>query len=286
MNLTEFQRSKFSDSPHFLLLGNPVDHSLSPLMHNTAAEHLDIDIGYYAVGLRADELSSVAAHFNLEQFGGANITIPYKHMLMEYVDRLSVVARNIGAINTVVKKEDMLIGDNTDIYGFSVPLKQYAGELAGSRAVIFGTGGATKAVIHALFDYSVEEIILISRSPDERRGFSDIDRVLVAGYDAWTAYSEEASIIINATPLGMHPDENSSPVRDEEAASLGDKICYDIVYNPLNTRFLKQAEEAGARTIGGLEMLIHQGSKSFELWTGEPFPIETVRAKLHEHITR
>jgi len=282
VNLTQFIRSDKSKDPHFLLFGNPVGHSLSPLMHNKAADIFDIDIQYYGIELRPDELSSFSAHLNRATFRGANVTIPYKHVLMQYMDDISLVARSIGAINTIVKKEHRILGDNTDVYGFSVPLKAYAEELSGSNAIIFGTGGATRAIVNALSDFGIEKIRVISREPSSRDIFEDYRRVEIKGYDAWTSFAENVSIIVNATPLGMEPYEDSSPVQETEKDVLKGKICYDIVYNPLETKFLKLAGEAGARTIGGLDMLIHQGSKSFELWTGYPFPIDEIKKSLHE----
>lgn len=284
MNFTEFQRSEYSRQPHFLLFGNPVSHSLSPLMHNTAASHYSLEIRYHAVRLYRSELSSVAAHFNKKAFKGANITLPYKQMLIDYMDGLDSTASSIGAINTIVKKGLSIKGFNTDSYGFSVPLQKFKDELKGSRALVFGTGGATRAVIHALTKFDVQEIVLISRNPARRSEFEKGEHIRLEGYDAWAALAEDAAIIVNATPLGMEPNADSAPVREEEGDVLGNKICYDIVYKPLKTKFLSMAEAAGARTIGGLEMLIHQGSRSFELWTGKPFPIEEVRNKLYEVI--
>lgn len=259
-------------------------HSLSPLMHNTAAQKLGLDLRYYAVELRADELSTVASHLNRDNFKGANITIPYKHILMEYVEELSVVAQKIGAINTIVKENNRLVGENTDIYGFSVPLKEYRDELRNSRAMVFGTGGASKAIIHALVDFGMNEIILVSRSPASNKYFVDLENTHIVGYENWSSYADEAALIVNATPLGMEPDEDDAPIRESEKEYLKDKICYDIVYKPLKTKFLQMAEDAGARTIGGVEMLIYQGSKSFELWTGQSFPISDVRQAIHEEL--
>ena len=281
MNLTEFRKSTFSSRPHFLLLGNPVDHSLSPLMHNTASEYYDIDIQYHAVNLEQSELSLLAAYLNKETFKGSNITIPYKQLLMDFVDQLDPTASKIGAINTIVKDEFTLTGYNTDSYGFSVPLQQYSDELEDTKAIIFGTGGATKAIIHALKELNIPEVVVISRNPEQRTEFNNFDSVYITGYDNWTAYAEDALLIVNATPLGMSPRTDSAPIRNDESSLLEDKICYDIVYNPVKTKFLAMAEKAGARIVGGLEMLIHQGSKSFELWTGKPFPIEIVRNKVH-----
>ena len=133
----------------------------------------------------------------------------------------------------------------------------------------------------------VAEIVLVSRSPG-RRSLSGADlepHMTITDYSAWSAYAEEAAIIINATPLGMSPKVDQSPVQSAETALLSGKICYDIVYNPIQTTFLTQAEEAGAETIGGIEMLIQQGSKSFERWTGKEFPVAIIRKKLMQHFT-
>ncbi len=284
MNLKEFRKSESSTRPHFLLFGNPVSHSLSPLMHNTAAAYYQLDTKYYGIKLEQQELTTLAAHLNEDSFKGANITIPYKQLLMDYMDRLDETASEIGAINTIVRESYSLVGCNTDSYGFAVPLEAHEDELEDSRAVVFGTGGATKAIVHALQNMNVAEIVLISRTPSNNKDFDKSEKVRVESYESWTAFAEEASLIVNATPLGMSPKVNESPIHDEEKDILSGKICYDIVYNPVKTRFLTLAEEAGARTIGGLEMLMHQGSRSFELWTGNPFPITEVRNKLHEAI--
>ena len=270
--------------PHFMLLGHPVGHSLSPFMHNRAAEYYGLEVRYHAIDLQGKEINSVAAHFNRETFRGANVTIPYKQVLLDYVDRLDAVAQNFGAINTIVREQGMLVGYNTDVYGFSVPLEKYADELEGGRAIIFGTGGASRAIVYALQEYDMQEIYLISRNPGRGSNLLNDGNVYIESYDAWPALSEEAVLIVNATPLGMEPDVKNSPVRDTEVEFLGGKICYDIVYKPLETRFLKQSESAGARTIGGLEMLIQQGSRSFELWTGQSFPLNEIRSYLYEHI--
>lgn len=284
VNLSAFRRSEDSKTPHFLLLGNPVEQSLSPEMHNIATACYGFKARYFAVALENSELGLLASHFNSDSFKGANVTIPYKLMIGDYVDELDESAKAAGAVNTVVKRSGILKGYNTDSYGFGVPLVKYRDELKGGRAIVFGTGGATRAVIRALVGYQLSEIVLVSRKPSKRNKLKQKEDVLIEGYDSWTAYAEESVLIVNATPLGMEPDTAGCPVRESEQKYLSDKICYDIVYKPLQTSFLSLAEEAGARTIPGLEMLIHQGSKSFELWTGKPFPIEKVRNKLHEVI--
>lgn len=279
MNFTEFLQSESSRNPHYLLIGSPISHSVSPLMHNTALTHHGLKAEYHAVGVRQSEIPSLIAHFNRVEFLGANITIPYKETLFQSVDTLGVEAAQIGAINTIVKRDGKIIGENTDAYGFRVPIEEYEEELAGERAIIFGTGGATKAISFALHEIGIEEIIMVSRRPGRYDPSSDI---MMCSYENWTAYAEEASIIINATPLGMAPNTDASPVKEVETEVLRGKICYDAVYNPQETKFLKQAKSVDGIPIGGLDMLIHQGAKSFKLWTGQEFPLGLIKMKLDD----
>ncbi len=281
MNLSDFKKSAASSQPYLLLLGNPVAHSLSPLMHNRAANLLGMDLKYHAVRLEADELNSLSSLFNSPQFRGANVTIPYKESLLPFIDEVDDRAKQIGAINTIAREGNSLRAYNTDVFGFQEPLQPWQEELETSKAVVFGTGGASRAIVNALDSMGLSEIVIISRSPASRSGF-DHPKVRLADYSNWAAMAEGASLIVNATPLGMEPDTDSSPVRAGEEDVLRDAICYDIVYKPLKTKFLRQAEKAGARTIGGLEMLMHQGSRSFEIWTGSAFPLDEIRNYLSE----
>lgn len=284
MNLTEFTRSDASKGPHYLLFGHPVEHSLSPLMHNLALDHHGLEGHYHAVDLQSNELAELASYLNKDQFWGANITIPYKQLIADYLDQIDDNAQKIGAVNTIRKHNSRLEGYNTDYDGFQAPLEEFEFALEGSDAIIFGTGGAARAIVVSLIDVGVERIYLVSRSPDRRSSFDDFLAAEVVSYHNWTSYADEATLIVNATPLGMHPNTDESPVHDAEFEWLEGRICYDIVYNPLQTKFLRQAEEAGATTIGGLEMLIHQAAESFKLWTGHLFPIKLVSNRLHEEL--
>lgn len=284
MNLTEFKQSEVSESPHYLLLGHPVEHSLSPLMHNLALDHYELEAEYYAIDLQSNELADLASYLNRDQFLGANITIPYKQLIAEYLDEIEHHAREIGAVNTIKKQNYKLKGYNTDYYGFRAPLEEFEFALEGGTAVVFGTGGAARAIVVSLLDFGVERIYLVSRNPNRISSFKDFAAVTVCAYQNWTSYAEDAALIVNATPLGMHPHTDESPVHEAEIHWLEDRICYDIVYNPLQTTFLKKANKAGATTIGGLEMLIQQAAESFKLWTGHSFPIQLVRNRLHEEL--
>lgn len=283
MNLTEFRNSSQSNSPHFVLLGNPVGHSLSPLMHNAALNHYRFNARYHAIALQNRELSDLATYLNESNLLGANVTIPYKQVITDYLDIIGSSSRKIGAINTIVKDGYQLRGANTDYEGFLAPLGEYEYELEGTSALVFGTGGASRAIIVALNDIGLETIYVVSRTPDRTNSFfSNHNKARVVSYSNWTSFLDEVYLIVNATPLGMYPNIGQSPVRNEEVNYLADRICYDIVYNPIRTTFLKQAQKAGAKTINGLEMLIQQGSKSFKLWTGRPFPVEKIKDLLDE----
>lgn len=278
MQFKEFVNSEFINRPHFLLIGNPVEHSISPFMHKIALNHHDIDANYIAISVELSEIHLLASHFNKPEFLGANITIPYKMDLIPYMDDLSNTAALIGAINTVVKFENKIFGDNTDAHGFKAPLTQYT-DLATDRAIIFGSGGATKAIVFALNDFGFNEVCIVTRKHNVN---IDQPNVTICSYDGWQHYSEDTTLFINATPLGMAPNFDSSPVKDYELNYFKGKLCYDIVYNPRETKFLKQAKNANGIPIGGLEMLIHQGDESFYKWTNKRFPIDLVKMKLNE----
>lgn len=277
MNFQQFLKSEESKKSHYLLIGNPVSHSVSPLMHNTALEHYGIDAVYHAVQVGSEDISSLISHFNRDTFLGANITIPYKQTFLEVVDFISDQAKEIAAINTIKREEASIHGDNTDAYGFSVPILGLEEEIEKGRAIIFGSGGATKAIVYALNDLGFEEVVMVSRRPQL---VDSVPGTIIIDYDHWTDFAEESSLIINATPLGMIPDIHTSPVKESEVSFLEHKVCYDIVYNPQQTMFLNQARKASAQLIGGLDMLIHQGARSFKLWTGKEFPVGLIKMKL------
>ncbi len=279
MDLTSFLNTESAQKPHYLLIGSPISHSVSPLMHNTALQHHNLPGEYHAISVRNSEITWLLAHFNNDLFLGANITIPYKERFMDAMDEFGPEAQSIQAINTIVKNNGRLIGENTDEYGFRAPLEEMEHELEGQRAVIFGTGGATKAISFALQQLGIMEIVMVSRRPAR---YKEEEGIIRCTYDNWAAYGEEAAIIINATPLGMTPNTAASPVQEDEIELLADKICYDVVYNPQETTFLKQAKKVGGIPVGGLDMLIYQGAKSFKLWTGKEFPLGLIKMKLDD----
>lgn len=282
MKLNEFLNNSYREQPYCALFGHPVDHSLSPLMHRTAAEHHDLDITYYALDVAPYQLESVMPLFNDDTFVGANITIPYKSEFLGMMDRLDNRVEQIGAMNTITRSGRDLIGHNTDVDGFLAPLAPYEEDLEDQQAVVFGTGGAARGVCYGLLHHlNMARVTVVSRSPSEKRKPLDDSRIEVASYNNWTAYAEEAALVVNTTPVGMEPNVAARLFPYAEASALEDKICYDLIYKPLQTTFLKDAEDhQAAELIGGLDMLIHQGNKAFELWTDKSFPIEKIKTRL------
>jgi shikimate dehydrogenase len=283
-SLEDFQKSNVSKKPHFFVIGNPVSHSLSPIMHQTALHYYKIDATYIALNLLPAEIGTFAAWCNRDEFLGCNITIPYKNQLIELVDEIDSSADEIGVINTIAKKSGKLIGFNTDVYGFLKPLEKYSDSIELSRAIVFGTGGASKAVKKGLEKLGFGEMVFVTRNPAGKELYSDDASVYVCDYSEWTEYATEASLVINTTPLGMAPQTGKSPLDWKDSEYLHGKICYDLVYNPPETEFLKQARQNGAVFLNGLDMLIYQGSQSFHIWTGNEFPFKLIREKLENHI--
>ncbi|HKI45599.1 MAG TPA: shikimate dehydrogenase [Balneolales bacterium] len=286
MELNNFLLTDFVDRPFLVLIGHPVSHSLSPLMHNTAATYGGVDLTYTAVDVASGDLSRLPALLNHPNFRGANVTIPHKSAVIPMLDQIEDTASDLGAVNTIYRMDGQIGGTNTDVYGFMHPLRQYSNLLDGGEVVVFGSGGASRAVLYALGESGVSVIYLVSRSPDDIIPGSYYSRAEIhpISYDAWTYYAEDCSVIVNTTPLGMHPEIDASPVRNDQIKYLTNKICYDLVYNPAQTVFLQQAERAGATSVRGLEMLVRQGSRSWEIWTGKPFPVEEVQSVVEKYL--
>ena len=285
----EFKSKEISSLPHYLVIGHPISHSLSPLMHQTAIDYHDLNAKYYAIDLHTGDIPDFVSWLNRDAFLGCNITIPYKKLFFDVVDRQDSIASNLGVVNTIARSGSELVGYNTDVYGFLQPLGQWRAQLEGTTAIIFGTGGASKAVMTGLMTAGISRILFVSRnvknhSIPEYAGDSDVD-IQYIDYSQWSAYIGDVSILVNATPLGMYPGTEKSPVSEGDLHLLKGKICYDLVYNPLNTTFLTYADRAGGHIIQGHHMLIHQGDQSFNIWTGKSFPLELIYKKIENYFT-
>lgn len=284
VSFTDFKRSEIPHNKLYAVVGHPISHSLSPLMHQTALNHYHIPAKYIALDLPENQLHEFIPWCNHDNFLGCNITIPFKQDFNKIVDIIDPFAQKVGVVNTLVKREYQLIGYNTDVYGFLKPLKSHMDKIEYFNAIIFGTGGASKAVMTALESEGFEEIIFVSRNPNLRAIKSNTSNVRVVDYNQWQSYTDDVSLIVNCTPVGMYPNTDETFLREDEAKLFQGKICYDLIYNPMETTFLRMAKHNGAYTINGLDMLIYQGSKSFELWTDKTFPVEKIRNKLMTHL--
>ncbi|MEX0780525.1 MAG: shikimate dehydrogenase [Balneolales bacterium] len=269
-------------SPFCLVIGSPISHTLSPLIHNTAAEYHSLDFKYYAVDVSQEDLSLLPDLFSKSGFIGANVTLPYKTKIGKFLDNTDESAREIGAVNTIVKSSEQLTGYNTDAFGFTKPLEPYRDRLTGKKAVVFGTGGASKAVVYGLKNMGVAKIAIISRDPEKALAQYKGEGVDMKfySYQHLSTAGDGAELFVNTTPVGMEPNTATSPVPADSDPILANKICYDIVYKPLNTTFLQQASRQNAIIIDGLDMFIHQGARAFELWTGKIMPHEIIRERL------
>ncbi len=271
-----------------LLLGDPVARSLSPAIHNAAFAAADIDATYLATRVGVESLEAAVAGLRAPNVLGANVTIPHKRAVLPHLDRLSPEAAVIGAVNAIVREDDgALVGHNTDAAGFLAPLD--LDRLRGRPALIFGSGGAARAVAYALLTHAEPEMLTLAARTPERAdalasGLTPLDPAgalrVVPLAEAVPAV-RRAALVVNATPLGMHPRPDTTPWPNDTDFSKGQTV-YDLVYAPRVTRLLRDAAARGATAIGGLEMLIGQAAETFRLWTGRPMPMGAVRVALAE----
>jgi shikimate dehydrogenase len=274
------------------LLGRPVAHSLSPLMHNTAFRAQDVSHVYVAFEVAPQALGEAVAGLRALGLAGANVTVPHKEAVVEHLDALTERAEAVGAVNTLFwKKNGALTGDNTDAAGFLAPLEPRADRLRGRNALIFGAGGAARAATYALLTsgFALRRLTLAARTPSRaERLAADLAPFDEKGALAVVPEGEageavrSAHLLVNATPLGMEPDPEGTPWSDASDFS-GGQLAYDLVYAPRETRFLHEAERQGATPIGGLEMLVGQAAASYRRWTGRDMPTGAVRQALREH---
>jgi shikimate dehydrogenase len=243
------------------LLGEKLGHSLSPQIHSAMFKELNIDGYYHLFQVKKEELEKGFSGFKALGVKGINVTIPYKVDVMKYLDHISEEAEEIGAVNTIHFKDDIAVGYNTDYYGFGMMLKKYDVNVKNKNAVILGTGGASKAVVQYLIDNNVGDIVFVTRNVSKaKEKYKDIKKI---------TYNEinnlnNCDIVINCTPVGMHPNVDNSPISRENISKFHTAV--DLIYNPRETLFLKYAKEQGAKAINGLYMLVGQAVKAEEIW--------------------
>lgn len=271
------------------LLGNPVSHSISPAMHNTAFSLLGLDYAYLA--FRVDEATLKDAVTGLRALGvrGFNLTMPNKNKILEYLDHLSPAAKLIGAVNTVVNDNGILTGHNTDGTGFMRSVSDAGHHITGKTVTLMGAGGAATAICAQAALDGVKKIHIFLRPTSrffartqhlaENIGRTTTCEVLLHDTNDLSALKEaleESVLLINATSVGMAPGTEASIIPNPKLLPPG-LIVSDIIYNPKETLLLRQARERGLRTFNGLYMLLYQGAEAFRLWTGQEMPTELIK---------
>ena len=272
------------------IIGNPVAHSLSPAIHNAAFDTLSLDFVY--VAFRVEDVKHALAGMRaLENFRGMSVTIPHKIEIMKYVDEISDLDRHIGSINTVIKEGDRLVGLGTDGPGALKAIADAGVELEDQKVLMLGSGGSARAIaftlarnarLERLFLLDIDEAMLQKLASDLEAGTDASVGSEVLTETSLAASMQDADLIINCTPVGMHPHENSSLVPAELFRQ--EQVVFDIVYNPLETKLLNEAKTRGLKTISGVDMFINQAVLQFERFTGVDAPVEVMRRVVMEHL--
>jgi shikimate dehydrogenase len=269
------------------LIGYPLGHSITPSVYGATLATMGIEARCEPWSVPAEQLEETIARIRREDCFGANVTVPHKEAVIPMLDELDENVRKIGAVNCIVNNGGRLSGHNTDKYGFMRALREAGFDANGKRALLLGYGGAARAVGVGLIEAGVDEMIVTGRAPEKARRLAHdlaqdtgVTRVVSLAWDSpvFDAACRDSDLIVNCTPLGTRgreQTEGKSPI----GASLirAGAWTYDLVYNPQETPFLRQASQAEAHTIGGLDMLIYQGVQSIELWTGQEPPVEVMR---------
>ncbi len=267
------------------LIGDPIAHSLSPLMYNAAFQKLGLDYVYVAFCVRAEELPAAVAGMRALHMRGWNVTMPHKVAVMPLLDGLDTRAQQFGAVNTVVNDGGILKGYNTDADGFLRALQEGGVAPGGKRVVLLGAGGAARAIARVLVE-SDARLVIINRSLEHAEKLageiSRISRQEIKALQLSEMNLEkmlaDADILVNTTSVGMVPGVDETPVPARLLRSS--LVVNDIIPNPAQTRLLREAEAIGAHTISGVEMLLWQGVLAFEKWTGQPAPVAVMRRAL------
>jgi len=264
------------------VIGDPVEHSLSPVMHNVAFEELNLDFVYLAFRVRREELREAIIGARSLDLHGLNVTMPHKNAVTRYLDEIDSTARSIGAVNTILNNKGRLLGYNTDGIGALKALEENGITLNEKKLLLLGAGGAGKAIaFHAARE--VEELVILNRTPEKAKKLAEVLRKEFNNKINGNAFSTEimkqelrdTDILVNATSVGMHPDVNQSLV--SPSLLKPDLYVMDTIYSPLETKLAKDAKAVGAKVVSGIEMLVYQGAASFEIWTNHPAPVKVMK---------
>lgn len=253
------------------LLGHPVAHSKSPIMHNSMFQALKLNYAYLAFDVEPKQLEEAVTAVKALHIRGLNVTIPHKVEIMPFLDEISEEARIIGAVNTVVNENGKLLGYNTDGEGYVRSLLEETGTtLIGKKVLVLGAGGAARAINYSLSKQPIRQLVIVNRDKEKadqmKNELKKQVEVGVAGYEELEEEIRKTDVIINTTSIGMFPHSHQSLIEKEWIEPR--HLVSDIIYNPLATQLLQDAKEQGAVVHSGLGMFVYQGVLAFEKWTG------------------
>ena len=263
------------------IIGYPIGHSMSPVFQQAALDYCGVDARYAAYQVAPDDVGEFVNGLRQPGIMGINVTVPHKLAVMPFLDEIDYWATEAGAVNTIVNREGRLTGHNTDGYGFLRALREGADyEPRGCRTLILGAGGAARGVVLALAREGVGDLTIANRTPERAENLAQLARNRGINANAIALFGEDleeaaanAELIVNCTTIGMThgPGEDETPLPSDSIPPTA--LVNDLVYNPLETRLLREAARAGAKTLGGIQMLVYQGAASFEMWLERPAPV-------------
>lgn len=289
------QNSFYSNTELIGLIGYPIKQSFSPFIHNVAAELTGTKLIYMPFEVHSSNLKNAVRGMVALGIKGFNVTVPHKVKVADYINKLSEEAAVIGSVNTVVNEQGKLIGYNTDVNGIVESLTQYKSQISGNEICVIGAGGSARAVIYTLIrNFKPKKIYLINRTEQHAEALKQHFKSKMKFNDIVTKELQQpdlinvltnCSLIVNSTPIGMYPTMDDSVLSTPDVF-VKDQVVFDLIYNPVKTKFLQLAESKGAVTVNGLNMLVQQAAKSFTLWTGNEFPTEKVYKSLLLYVTK
>jgi shikimate dehydrogenase len=285
------------------VIGNPIGHSLSPIIHNAAIEQLGLDYRYLAFPISPADLATALDGFAAIGLVGCSVTIPHKQAIIPFLAEITPLAKAVGAVNTVWNTPEGWKGTNTDVAGFISPLVAMQRDWSQTTVAILGNGGAARAVVAGCHQLGCGAIDVFGRDSAKlakfKSSWQDI-QLPIKGNETpmpvtiqthlWdelsTLINQDNLLLVNSTPIGMHPQIEDSPISAATIERIGaNSLAYDLIYTPRPTRLLQLAKDAGMMTIDGTEMLVQQGAVAFELWLQQPAPIEMMRQTLIQYLS-
>lgn len=287
------ESSRISGTTQLLgVIGYPIAHSLSPVMHNAAIAQIGVDVVYVPFPVAPPQLAEAVAGLTALGVQGFNVTIPHKQAIIPLLSEISNVAKAIGAVNTVWRTEQGWYGTNTDVAGFLAPLYAVPADWSQKTVVVLGNGGAARAVVAGCNQLGCAAVQVVGRDAAKLQAFwqtwQQSPLAVPLSVHPWDCLPEllpYAGLVVNTTPIGMHPHAQESPLTSAQIDLLpGSAIVYDLIYTPRPTRLLQQA--APRLTLDGLEMLVQQGAAALQQWLHQPAPVDVMRAALLNHLSR